>query len=34
MDRDRQLWIAIRRALMMIVAAIDKRWEIDEPTKR
>jgi hypothetical protein len=26
---DRELWLAIRRALLMLVAAIEKRWNID-----
>ena len=29
---DREFWLMVRRALLMIAAAIAKRWEIGEPS--
>jgi len=30
---DRDFWILIRRALMMVVSAIEKRWAIDRKSE-
>ena len=29
-DADRQFWLDVRRALLAIVAAIERRWSIDK----
>lgn len=29
-DQDRAMWLAIRRALILLIAAIEKRWGVKD----
>ena len=32
-EADREFWLAVRRALLAIVAAIERRWEVDQSNR-